>query len=74
MADSTVLIGTSVVRKDELGAELQRAHARGDAPSVAVRGDKRVLYGEVVKVLDACRAAGWEDVKLVSLHREPDTR
>ena len=67
MADGTVLIGAALVREDEVAAELQRLRARSDAATVAVRGDKRAMYGQVVQVLDACRAAGWEDVKLVSL-------
>lgn len=67
MADGTVLVGSTVVRIDEVNGEVLRAGGLVKAGSVAVRGDKRVAYGEVMKVLDACRAAGWEDVKLVSL-------
>ncbi|HET7437274.1 MAG TPA: biopolymer transporter ExbD [Thermoanaerobaculia bacterium] len=67
MHDGTVLIGTTVVREDQVAAELQRVRATTHSESIAVRGDKQALYGAVVKVLDACRAAGWEDVKLVSL-------
>jgi biopolymer transport protein ExbD len=55
------------VRRDEMDAELQRLRSRNAATSIAVRGDRRVKYGEVIEVLGACRAAGWEDVKLVSL-------
>lgn len=67
MVDETVLIGSAVVRQDQVASELQRVRTRTVGDSVAVRGDKRVSYGSVMKVLDACRAAGWEDVKLVSL-------
>jgi biopolymer transport protein ExbD len=67
MADGTVLVGSLLVRRDEMGAELQRLRSRNAATSIAVRGDRRVKYGEVIEVLGACRAAGWEDVKLVSL-------
>lgn len=67
MADETVLVGGAVVRKIDLASELERARARSASGSVAVRGDKRVSYGSVAEVLDACRAAGWNDVKLVSL-------
>jgi biopolymer transport protein TolR len=64
--DSTVYVGAGVVHREALAAELRRAHAASPARGVAVRADKRVQYGEVVSVLDACRKAGWEDVKLVS--------
>lgn len=65
MADGTVMIGDAIVREEQVASELQRL--RPTKSSVAVRGDKRVMYANVVEVLDACRAAGWEDVKLVSL-------
>lgn len=67
MDDATVMIGSAIVRQDQVKEELLRRRAGKHPDSVAVRGDKRVAYGEVVKVLDACRSAGWEDVKLVSL-------
>lgn len=67
MADETVLIGSSIVRREQVASELQRLRGRSGAGSAAVRGDKHVRYGAVAEVLDACRAAGWEDVKLVSL-------
>ena len=65
--DGTVYLDTLVVRRDEVPAALQRLRATASARPIAVRGDKRVQYGEVASVLAACRAAGWEDVKLVSL-------
>jgi biopolymer transport protein TolR len=67
MADETVLVGSTIVRRADVASELQRVHAQRTSGSVAVRGDKRVSYGAVAEVLDACRAAGWSDVKLVSL-------
>jgi biopolymer transport protein TolR len=67
MADGTAVVGSTIVRKDEIAGVLQRLRAAEHAESVAVRGDKRVQYGTVMEVLDACRAAGWQDVKLVSL-------
>lgn len=67
MADGTALVGSTIVRRDEIAGVLQRLRSGEHAESVAVRGDKRVPYGAVMEVLDACRAAGWQDVKLVSL-------
>ena len=72
MADGTALIGSSIVREDEIARELQRLHATDHPKQVAVRGDKRASYGAVVSVLDACRSAGWEDVTLVSLQARPE--
>ena len=71
-SDSTVFVGGNVVHRESLDAELQRQRAEKPARGVAVRADKRVEYGEVVSVLDACRKAGWEDVKLVSFRAIPE--
>jgi biopolymer transport protein TolR len=70
-SDTTVYVGTAIVHREALASELQRQHDAAPSRGVAVRGDKRVAYGEVVSVLDACRKAGWDDVKLVSLATTP---
>jgi biopolymer transport protein TolR len=68
--DGTVYLGAVVVRTEQVAEELQRLHGEAPERSIAVRGDQRVAYGEVVKVLDACRAAGYNDVRLMSERRE----
>ncbi|HWW60475.1 MAG TPA: biopolymer transporter ExbD [Thermoanaerobaculia bacterium] len=67
--DGTVYIDTLVTRKDQVENELRARHARGETAPIAVRGDKRVPYGEVMDVLDSYRAAGFEDVALISVKR-----
>src|SRR2546430_319832 len=56
--DGTVYDGPVVLRKEQVASELQRLHAEAPNRPIAVRGDKRVAYGEVAGVLDACREAG----------------
>jgi biopolymer transport protein TolR len=68
--DGTVYLGAIAVRSEQVAEELQRLHGEAPERSIAVRGDQRVAYGEVVKVLDACRAAGYNDVRLMSERRE----
>ncbi len=68
--DGTVYLGAIVVRSEQVASELQRVHAQSPERAVAVRGDQRVAYGEVAKVLDACRAAGYNDVRLISQQRD----
>ncbi|HXH39641.1 MAG TPA: biopolymer transporter ExbD [Thermoanaerobaculia bacterium] len=68
--DGVVFLGSIVVRREQVASELLRIHAESPQRSVAVRGDQRVAYGEVVKVLDACRAAGYNDVRLMSQQRD----
>jgi biopolymer transport protein TolR len=65
-ADGTVFLNALAVRAEQVAGEVQRLHAANPSASVAVRGDKAVRYGEVVSVLDACRAAGYDNVGLVS--------
>jgi biopolymer transport protein TolR len=67
--DGTVYLGTLVVRKEQVASELQRLHAEAPNRPVGVRGDKRVAYGEVAAVLDFCRAAGFNDVRLITTKR-----
>ena len=65
-ADGTVFLNGLAVRVEQVAGEVQRLHAAKPATNVVVRGDKAVRYGEVVKVLDTCRAAGYQDVGLAS--------
>lgn len=67
MHDGTVLVGSAIVREDEVPAALQHLRTTGAPDVVTVRADKRTRYGSVVSVLGACRTAGFEDVKLVSV-------
>lgn len=43
------------------------ASAQGIGPSVIVRADKTLPYGDVMKVLDACRTAGFAQVGLAGV-------
>jgi biopolymer transport protein ExbD len=65
-ADGTVFLNALVVRSEQVASEVQKLHDAAPDRAVAVRGDVAVKYGEVVKVLDACRRAGYRDVGLVS--------
>jgi len=67
--DGTVYLDTLIVRRDEVESALQRLRQSASGRPVGVRADKRVPYGEVLGVLDACRKAGWEDVTLIAARR-----
>jgi biopolymer transport protein ExbD len=68
--DGTVYLDTLIVRREEVLSSLQRLHGAASARPIAVRADKRVEYGEVARVLSACREAGWSDVALVGVEPE----
>jgi biopolymer transport protein ExbD len=64
--DGTVYVGTLVIRRDQVASEMRKLHAQFPLRPIAVRGDRRVVYGDVIDVLDSCRAAGYTDVRLIS--------
>jgi biopolymer transport protein TolR len=64
--DGTVYLGSLVVRKDQVINELRSIHDRNADREIAVKGDKRVKYGEVLDVLKACREVGFQNVGLIS--------
>lgn len=64
--DGTLYLGSEAVRRDQAQSELQRIHSTSPDRPVAVRADKTLKYGEVVEVLDWCRAAGFSDVRLAT--------
>ena len=63
--DGSVFIDALVIRREEVAEAMKRLHESHPLRSIAVRGDKRVAYGAVVEVLDACRSAGYESVGLI---------
>ena len=64
-ADQTIFLDSVAIRKEQLGSELARRHTQLSHP-IVVRADKTLAYGDVVRVLDACRAAGFENVGLAT--------
>ena len=69
--DGTIYLDNLVVRRDQFGSEIRRIQDKFPQKPIAVRGDRRVPYGEVVDVLDTCREAGYADVRLMSQRAEP---
>jgi biopolymer transport protein TolR len=65
-ADGAVYLGSNVVRKDQVQAELENIHQHTPDREIAVKGDKQVKYGDVLDVLRACREVGFNDVGLIA--------
>ena len=63
--DGTVWVGGNVVRTDEVAGALAQERAKSDRPLV-VRADKTISYGEVAKLLAACREAGFSNIGLAA--------
>jgi biopolymer transport protein TolR len=65
-ADGTIYLGPNVVRKEQVQTTLEEIHARTPDREIAVKGDRKVKYGDVLDVLKACREVGFNDVGLVA--------
>lgn len=72
--DGTLYLGSKAIRREQAPSELRRIHAQTPARPVTVRADKTLKYGEVIEVLDWCRAAGFEDVRLAAAARDGQGR
>jgi biopolymer transport protein TolR len=66
--DGTIYLDNVAIRGDQLASELQRRRDQILRP-VVVRADKNLAYGDVVRVLDTCRSAGFENVGLATMPR-----
>ena len=64
-ADGTIYFDNVVIRTEQLASELARRRGEVSRP-VVVRADQTLAYGDVVRVLDACRVAGFENVGLAT--------
>ena len=65
-ADGSVYLGPNVVRKDQVDSELKTIHDHTPDREIAVKGDKKVKYGDVLDVLRACREVGFNNVGLIA--------
>jgi Biopolymer transport protein len=64
--DGSVYLGNLVVRKEQVESELQKIHDRAPDREIAVKGDRRVKYGDVLSVMRACREVGFKDIGLIA--------
>src|SRR5436309_9030785 len=69
-ADGSVYLGPNVVRKDQVDSELKTIHDRTPDREIAVKGDMKVKYGDVLDVLRACREVGFNNVGLIAQPRK----
>jgi biopolymer transport protein ExbD len=64
--DGTIQVDGDVVRRDALRAALEAALAKTEEKQVILRGDKDIIYGEAVYVLDQAQLAGAEGFALAT--------
>lgn len=56
-----------MVREEQLDSEIKSLFDRNADREISVKGDRKVDYGKVVRVLKACRDVGFNDVGLIAL-------
>jgi biopolymer transport protein ExbD len=64
--DGTIQVDGDVVRRDALRGALEAALAKTEEKQVILRGDKDIVYGEAVYVLDQAQLAGAEGFALAT--------
>jgi biopolymer transport protein ExbD len=64
--DGTIQVDGQAVKRDALRAAIEAALAKTEEKQVILRGDKDVVYGEAVYVLDQAQLAGAEGFALAT--------
>ncbi|MBB5220670.1 biopolymer transport protein ExbD [Amaricoccus macauensis] len=71
-SDLGLVLGELPVAREALAADLDKA-AKGDHEArIFLRADQKVEYGELMKVMNLLREAGYLKVALVGLEQVPD--
>jgi biopolymer transport protein ExbD len=68
--DGTIQVDGAAVKREALRAALEAALAKTEEKQVILRGDKEIVYGEAVYVLDQAQLAGAEGFALATTKRK----
>jgi biopolymer transport protein ExbD len=72
-ADGRLQIRNEFVSRDQLVPRLRQIHAAEGDAVIYVRGDKKVIYGDVMEILGLVGQSGYARVSLLSQHQPPST-
>jgi biopolymer transport protein TolR len=64
--DSTLYIEQNWVPKNEFLAQLKEMHDRSPGKEILIKGDARLQYKDIKKVMDMINEAGFENVGLIA--------
>jgi len=71
-SDGTLLIDEKRVSRDLFFQSIESRYREQPDTELTIRADRRVAFGEVVKVMDLCKRAGAEEVSfLVEVEEQP---
>lgn len=65
-SDSTIYIEQNWVPKTELISQLKEMHDRNPSREILIKGDARLMYKDIKKVMDMINEAGFENVGLIT--------
>jgi biopolymer transport protein TolR len=65
-SDSTIYIEQNWVPKTELVTQLKEMHDRNPSREILIKGDARLMYKDIKKVMDMINEAGFENVGLIT--------
>jgi biopolymer transport protein TolR len=65
-SDNTIYVEQNWVPKNEFVAQLKEMHDRSPGKEILIKGDTRLPYKDIKKVMDMINEAGFEDVGLIA--------
>ena len=73
-ANHELFVNSKDVPEDDIESELHDALSRVDAKVVIFQGDRAVLLGDMVRILDLAKSAGAEQIAIAARHAAPAER
>jgi biopolymer transport protein TolR len=65
-ADNTIYVEQNWVPKNEFVAQMKEMHDRSPGKEILIKGDTRLPYKDIKKVMDMINEAGFENVGLIA--------
>jgi len=65
-SDNTIYVEQNWVPKNEFVAQLKEMHDRSPGKEILIKGDTRLPYKDIKKVMDMINEAGFENVGLIA--------
>lgn len=66
-SDSTIYIDTNWVPKNEFQAQMKDLFDRNPSKEILIKGDTRLQYKDIKKVMDMLNEAGFENIGLIAM-------
>src|SRR5215469_12908421 len=73
-ANHELFVNSKDVPEGDVEAELRDALSRVDAKVVIFQGDRTILLGDMVRILDLAKAAGAQQIAIAARRAEPGER